>query len=260
MGIGTANPNQSTLVVQGLNVSQEAPLFEVRREDGFPVFAVYNDGVVVFVDDAAKGAKGGFAVGGYNSISKGISQEYLRVTPDSVRVYVPETGLSKGVKGGFAVGGYNRRNKGPIQDFLTVTPDSTRIFVPNKGNDPGVEGLQGGFAVSGFTQGAKAGGKTDYLMGINRGITRFNTTDRDRGFAIGSQEDGWGSNYMELTPTNSFIGSKSGFSNLPVDPLDEWGFGTMNVFIGYQTGMNNLTGHHNTFLGLCWFTVRSRSI
>ena len=251
VGIGTTTPSQTTLAVQGLNVSTEVPLFEVRREDGFPVFAVYNDGVMVFVDDAAKGVKGGFAVGGYNRASKGVSQEYLRVTPDSVRVYVPESTQAKGKKGGFAVGGYNRATKGPIQDFLTVTPDSTRVYVPNKANDPGVIGLQGGFAVSGFNTGAKAGGQTDYLMGINRGITRFNTTDRDRGFAIGSQEDGWGSNYLELTPTNSFIGSKSGFSNVDVDPLNEWGFGTMNVFVGYQSGMDNQTGHHNTFLGFC---------
>jgi len=247
VGIGTSNPNQSALAVQGIDIHPEAPLFEVRREDGFPVFAVYNDGVMVYVDDEAKGKKGGFAVGGYSRAAKGINQEYMSVTPDSVRIYVPEASQAKGKKGGFAVGGYSRAAKGPGQDFLFVNPDSTRVYVPNKGNDANFVGLQGGFAVSGYTDGAK--GATDYLMGINRGITRFNTADIDKGFAIGSQSDGWGSNYLELTPTNSFIGTDAGWNNYEVDPDDDWGLSSMNVFIGYQSGMENLFGHHNTFLG-----------
>ncbi|MCK4750563.1 MAG: hypothetical protein KAT15_26075, partial [Bacteroidales bacterium] len=147
VGIGTSNPNLSTLAVQGLNVGSESPLFEVRREDGFPVFAVYNDGVMVYVDEEAKGVKGGFAVGGYRRSAKGITQEYLTVSPDSVRIYVPNENGAKGVKGGFAVGGFRRSAKGPSQDLLFINSDSTRVYVPNKGNDPGFEGLQGGFAV-----------------------------------------------------------------------------------------------------------------
>jgi len=249
VGIGTSNPNQSSLAVQGYNLHPETPLFEVRREDGFPVFAVYNDGVMVYVDEEAKGIRGGFAVGGYSRKSKGLNQEYLTVSPDSVRIYVPEAEQAKGIRGGFAVGGYSRKTKGASQDYLTVTPDSTRVYVPNKSNDPDFVGLQGGFAVSGFTEGSK--GPSDYLMGINQGITRFNTSDNDRGFAIGSQGDGWGSNYLELTPTNSFIGFDAGINNREIDPLDEngWGLSSMNVFVGYQSGLSNEWGHHNTFLG-----------
>ncbi len=250
VGIGTNNPNQSTLAVQGYNIHPEAPLFEVRREDGFPVFAVYNDGVMVYVDDdQTKGKKGGFAVGGYSRKSKGVEQEYLSVSSDSVRIYVPEEEAAKGKKGGFAVGGYSRKAKGISQDLLFVNSDSTRVYVPNKGNDPGfVDGLQGGFAVTGYSEGAKG---SEYLMGINRGITRFNTSDNDQGFAIGSQGEGWGSKYMELTPTNSFVGTDAGLKNLEIDPVDEngWGLSSMNVFVGYQSGMENLYGHHNTFLG-----------
>jgi hypothetical protein len=249
VGIGTSNPNLSTLAVQGLSYNPESPLFEVRREDGFPVFAVYNDGVMVYVDEETKGRKGGFAVGGYSRTTKGLNQEYMMVTPDSVRIYVPEDELVKGRKGGFAVGGYSRTTKGPGQDFLFVNPDSTRVYVPNKENDPDFgEGLQGGFAVSGYTAGK---GSTDYMMGLNRGITRFNTSDIDRGFAIGNQGEGWGSSYLELTPTNSFIGTSSGLNNYEVNPDDEWGLSSMNVFIGYQSGMENLYGHHNTFVGFC---------
>jgi len=99
-------------------------LFEVRRRDGQPVFAVYEDMVWVYVDTTeTKGVKGGFAVGGY-SRTKGITQEYLRVSPDSVRVYI-ESDAGKGVKGGFAVGGYSR-TKGPGDElFLNVSGNST---------------------------------------------------------------------------------------------------------------------------------------
>ncbi|MEZ5071467.1 MAG: hypothetical protein R2751_10980 [Bacteroidales bacterium] len=83
-------------------------LFEVKRSDGQPVFAVYEDMVWVYDDPAqTKAAKGGFAVGGYNR-TKGVTQEYMRITSDSVRIYIDANPDSKAAKGGFAVGGYNR--------------------------------------------------------------------------------------------------------------------------------------------------------
>jgi hypothetical protein len=120
-------------------------LFEVKRKDGQPVFAVYEDMVWVYSDpDATKGSKGGFAVGGYRR-SKGITEEYMRVTSDSVRVYVNDDPL-KGNKGGFAVGGY-RRSKGLSQEFLRVTPDSVRVYIDS---DDNTKGSKGGFAVGGY--------------------------------------------------------------------------------------------------------------
>jgi len=97
-------------------------LFEVKRKDGQPVFAVYEDMVWVYVDpEQAKGTKGGFAVGGYNRTSKGVTEEYMRVTSDSVRVYVNDD-PAKGSKGGFAVGGYGRTAKGSADDlYLNVS-------------------------------------------------------------------------------------------------------------------------------------------
>src|ERR1035437_9859318 len=76
------------LRVKGQTTSMDSALFEVKNNTGQTVFAVYNEGVRVFVDDGiAKGAKGGFAIGGFGT-DKGVSQEYLRVTKDSTRVYV----------------------------------------------------------------------------------------------------------------------------------------------------------------------------
>ena len=93
-------------------------LFMVRRKDGQPVFAVYEDMVWVYSDpNAAKGAKGGFAVGGYNPV-KGVTEEYLRVSSDSVRIYIDSDPRNKGVKGGFAVGGYKPTSAKGFQDEI----------------------------------------------------------------------------------------------------------------------------------------------
>ncbi|MFZ5941834.1 MAG: tail fiber domain-containing protein [Bacteroidota bacterium] len=251
VGIGTSSPNRSALTVQGKDLTAGQPLFEVRREDGVPVFAVYNDGVIVFVDEDApqKALKGGFAVGGYKKNGKGLTQEYLRVTPDSVRIFVPETAPGKGAKGGFAVGGYSRSAKGPGQDLLVVNPDSVRIYVPNKENDPGFVGLQGGFAVNTYDPLQAGQSPKEYIMGVNRGITRFNTSDNRQGFAVGSQGEGWSSSYLQVTPVNTFVGFESGI-NTRNDP-DAWNAsqGSMNVFLGYKSGKANRYGHHNVFLG-----------
>ncbi len=106
-----SQPISKLEVVGDLNTT-DSVLFEVRRNDGTPVFAVYNYGVRVFVDETdSKGIKGGFAVGGYNRAKGTIGQDYLWVTRDSTRIYVPTDQGAKGLKGGFAVGGYSRGTK-----------------------------------------------------------------------------------------------------------------------------------------------------
>ena len=127
--------------------NDEEALFEVKRNDGQTVFAVYPDGVRVYVEDPpGKGSKGGFAVGGFDP-TKGLTSEFLRVSPDSVRIYVAGEGEKdgKGPKGGFAVGGFNPV-KGPGDEYFRVTPDSVRIYI----EEGAAKGPKGGFAVGGF--------------------------------------------------------------------------------------------------------------
>jgi hypothetical protein len=145
VGIGTSTP-AGRLEVKGFAAqSDEVPLFEVKRDDGYTVFAVYPDGVRIYVkDDTGKGSKSGFAVGGFNP-AKGLTGEFLRVTPDSVRVYVADD-VTKGKKGGFAVGGYNPV-KSAGEEYLRVTSDSVRIYIQDKVTS---KGSKGGFAVGGF--------------------------------------------------------------------------------------------------------------
>lgn len=111
LSVGSENPDKSLLAVVSRDDASEEALFEVRRKDGQPVFSVYNNGVQIHVDDAAvKGPKGGFAIGGFDR-SKGVYQNYMLVSPDSIRLFIENNpGLVKGPgsKGGFAIGGFDQ--------------------------------------------------------------------------------------------------------------------------------------------------------
>jgi hypothetical protein len=139
-------PTLSRLMVKGDSLAgANDPIFEVKNKDGAVVFAVYENGVEIYVDDSGtkRGVKGGFAVGGLTD-TKASGKEYFRVTPDSVRIYLREDTV-KGVKGGFAVGGLTDTKAKP-NEYLKITPDSTRIYVKQN-----AKGVKGGFAVGGLT-------------------------------------------------------------------------------------------------------------
>ena len=119
-----------------------ASLFHVLNATGDTIFAVYDGGVRVNVYDdplvKATSSKGGFAVGGF-SPSKGTStNEYLRITPDSIRMYIEEGIPNKATtsKGGFAVGGFSPSKAIPSDYFniygsnttTTLNPSDPRIF------------------------------------------------------------------------------------------------------------------------------------
>jgi hypothetical protein len=148
------------LEVQGDDPDTEEALFEVKRKDGQTVFAVYNEGVRIYVDTAS-GAKGprrsGFAIGGFD-FGKGVPHEYLRVTPDSVRIYIDDSDNKGPRRGGFAIGGFDF-GKGGTREYLRVTDDSTRVYV----KEPDNKGpRRGGFAIGGFDFG-KGDGMTEYF-------------------------------------------------------------------------------------------------
>jgi len=231
VAIGT-NPAISRLLVHGdVNANIDDPIFEVKNKDGNVVFAVYQNGVEVNVDESTqnKALKGGFAVGGLTGGKDSIVQ-YFRVTPDSVRVYLKDD-TTKAQKGGFAVGGLTS-GKGALE-YLRVTRDSTRVYVDNA-----TKAQKGGFAVGGLTSGKS----TDYYMNI--------TEDN---YFIGHQSGGqlntgtynstlgYQSGYSVYNGnSNSFIGYQSGYSTTN---------GEGNLFLGYQSGFNNVEGYYNSFLG-----------
>jgi hypothetical protein len=145
------------LAVEGETSGLEEALFEVKNKDGQTIFAVYNEGVRIYVSDGAKAKKGGFAVGGFGT-DKAESTKYLFVGKDSVRIYLDTNPLTKGKKSGFAVGGYDL-TKGNVQNYLDISPDSVRIYIDDK--EGSGKGKKGGFAVGGFD--LTKGGNANFL-------------------------------------------------------------------------------------------------
>ena len=241
------------LSVKGTTSGLEDALFEVKNKDGQTVFAVYNEGVRVYVSDGAKAVKGGFAVGGFGT-DKAESAKYLFVGKDSVRIYLDTNPLTKKLKGGFAVGGYDISKGTTVEDYLQVTRDSTRIYV----NEGSGKAQKGGFAVGGFdiTKGTQtitpftSLTSDNYFIGHLSGLqntsglynsfygyeTGKSNTEGDRGIFLGYK-----AGYMNTSGDyNTFIGSYAGYSNIG---------GNRNVYIGDSTGAGNTTGSHNVFAG-----------
>ncbi len=81
---------------KGTTSDMEAPLFEIKNKDGQTIFAVYNEGVRIWVADGAKGTKGGFAVQGFD-----MTTDYMVIKPDSSNFYVREA--TKGVASSFNI-------------------------------------------------------------------------------------------------------------------------------------------------------------
>ncbi len=181
------NPGDKVEVVSDPNLVEEIPIFAVKNKLGQTVFAVYQSGVRVYVEDAAiKGAKGGFAIGGITNQTKQ-EVEYFRITPDSARIYINQTPTGiKGAKGGFAIGGITNQTKGATsQNLFFIAPDSARIYIKD---EVGVKGAKGGFAIGGITNQTKA--TTNNYLYVHRDSTRVYINDAPTkgakgGFAIG---------------------------------------------------------------------------
>jgi trimeric autotransporter adhesin len=245
------------LTVEGQTTSMEEPLFEVKNKDGKTVFAVYNEGVRIYVDDGdAKGVKGGFAIGGLDP-AKGARDLFI-VNADSIRAYINDL-PGKAVKGGFAIGGFDEA-KGTLDNYLKV--DVEKI---NAGK---VEYLD--ITPYNLFIGEYAGINTEVTFGavpsLNKGVDNVfignqsgyqNTIGLDNVF-IGYQS---GMNNVEGV-SNVFIGNQAGATNTGIgDYIGDYnvfigyltGFyntdGQSNVFVGKQAGFRNTTGRYNTFLG-----------
>jgi len=197
------------LTVTSETTDMEEALFEVKNKSGQTVFAVYNEGVRIYVDNgSAKGAKGGFAIGGFDT--KAGNQDYFVVNPDSIRMYVAEV-PAKGAKGGFAIGGFGNAKALP-QNLLVVNSDSIRAYIDTNTG----KGSKGGFAIGGFDN---AKGPGDEYLRVTRDSTRvyINNTPAKApkgGFAIGGfgSAKGIENDYLLINPdsTNFYVRSEGG--------------------------------------------------
>lgn len=165
VGVGTATPleklevlgnikAQGKLIGESMEVIQpapvEEPIFLVRNSAGQIVFAVYESGVRMYVDDTSKQSRGGFAIGGLSDQTKA-ETEYFRVTPDSVRINIRQ-GVAKQTRGGFAIGNLSDQTKLTTKkNLMFVGIDSTRIYI----DDSAVKQSRGGFAIGGLSDQTK---------------------------------------------------------------------------------------------------------
>ncbi|MGQ9619896.1 MAG: tail fiber domain-containing protein [Bacteroidales bacterium] len=245
MTAGNLSGPVEKLAVSGQTPLLDEALFEVKNNTGQTVFAVYNEGVRIYVDDGAKGIKGGFAIGGFGNAKKP-SQEYFRVTQDSTRVYVNQN-ISKAIKGGFAIGGFNPEGKVPVVNYLNLTPNNYLIgHESGKNMTSGLYnvflGYQSGYSNSsgnynlflGFQSGYfNTAGYNNAFFGYQTGL--FNTTGYSNVF-IGNNSG----TYNNEGFYNTFIGNYAGYSNTT---------GFMNIFIGNEAGTQNTTANRNVFIG-----------
>lgn len=261
------------------NATDEEPIFVVKNKAGQIVFAVYQSGVRVNVDNSTviKGARGGFAVGGLSQTKAGTTPEYLLITPDSARVYTNNS--AKGARGGFAVGGLSQTKSGS-SDYLQLTPDNSFIGLDaGKSNTTGLKnsfigykaGTSNNIGSNNVFIGDESGsqnlsGNYNVFIGPNSGMnnkTGFsnisigqgagqNLNDGDKNIFIGvsagnMNADGTDNVFIgnfagnqNIMSSNVFIGRTSGYSNST---------GTNNVFVGEQSGRFNVDGSGNVFLG-----------
>lgn len=189
MVAGELSGSLDKLAVNGNTSSNDEALFEVKNINGQTVFAVFNEGVRVYVNDGAKGSKGGFSIGGFADSKTG-EQEYFVVNKDSIRAYIYDNPLIKGSKGGFSIGGF-ADSKGITNEYLVVSPDSTRIYVDNAASS---KGKKGGFAIGGF--GASKRSDPQNLFTVSDDSIRLYIDDEAKGskggFSIGGFADSKG--------------------------------------------------------------------
>lgn len=185
MTAGDLTGSLKKLEVAGTATAMDEALFEVKNKNGQTVFAVYNEGVRIYVGDgSSKAVKGGFAIGSFDE-SKADTLNLLVVNKDSVRVYIYDDPLNKAVKGGFGIGGFDE-SKGITNDYMLVSPDSIRMYI----DKDGTKAVKGGFAIGSFDE-SKAMGQ-EYLR-VTDDSVRIYIDDQAKavkgGFAIGGFDE-----------------------------------------------------------------------
>lgn len=262
IGIGTKNPGAKLTVAGDNSQTVNDTLFVVRNKNGDPVFAVFPEGVRIWMEDGVKGNIGGFAISG-RSAGK-FESDFFKVTSDSIRIYIEENS-GKGNIGGFAISGRSA-GKGN-SEILRITSDSTRIITKNRRAGFAVLNQNTGgsstymditpdniFIGDGAGKKLASGGDT---VGIHNSFfgyrSGYNTSNGSHNVFFG-----YTSGYLNSGGyDNVFMGNSSGYNNTSGSQNVFIGFEAgkanknafQNVFLGYKAGNSNQTGNYNVFLG-----------
>ncbi len=171
----SAVKNPKEIEIQATNeTGDDEALFSVKDDKGNVVFAVYKNGVRVYVDDTdtdpnggSKAAKSGFAVAG-RSGKAGEGNTYFAVNDQGTQVYVDDdpTEPGKAAKAKFAVAG----KSGKADDnYLIINKAGTQIFVDDTTDSKAAKAK---FAVAG-----KSGKADDNLLVVNQSGTKVFVDD-----------------------------------------------------------------------------------
>ena len=146
----------TTTVIQPKEATED-PIFEVRDSEGNLMFAVYETGVKVFVDQGSKAAKSKFAVAGVTA-NKG-EKNLLTINADGTTVFVDDdnnenanTDANKAAKSRFAVASLESKGSG---ELLTIDGSGSTIYVDN---DADGKAAKSKFAVAGHSAKGKKSG------------------------------------------------------------------------------------------------------
>ncbi|MBQ4231238.1 MAG: hypothetical protein II671_06780, partial [Salinivirgaceae bacterium] len=112
------------------NTKDGDALFAVNDANGNPVFAVYADGIVVYVDDTetAKAKRSGFVVTGRSATKGESTTEYFSVTAEGTQIYVDDV-ADKAKRSGFVVTGRSATKGGDEPQYFTATTEGTTVYV-----------------------------------------------------------------------------------------------------------------------------------
>ncbi|MEN8155560.1 MAG: tail fiber domain-containing protein [Bacteroidota bacterium] len=258
VGIGTKSPTGKLVVMGDGTEAPEEPLFEVKKSDGQTVFAVYNDGTEVIVNDnPTKGKKGGFAVGGYSNDKKGATTNFMYLTPENY--FIGHEGGLNNTLGlynstlGYQAGAANTEGDENIfigyQSGMKNTTGNKNTFIGYQAGYNNTLGFENIFM--GYRAGhANITGQNNLFLGFEAGY--FNTTGNFNmflGYRAGTLNTTGQSNMFigyhagrqnTNGSSNMFIGPGAGFANT---------IGNRNIFIGFMSGTENRIGSSNLFFG-----------
>ncbi len=160
-------------------------LFEVDDRDGRPVFAVTNDGIVVYVDDQDNGKmkRSGFLVTGREATKGEPAKEYFAVTTDGTQIFVDPDASGKLRRSGFLVTGRDATKAGSA-DYLSVDGNGTTVYVDDRDDS---KLRRSGFLVTG-RDATKAGGQEMFAVDGSQTIVYVDEQDggklRRSGFLV----------------------------------------------------------------------------
>ena len=191
-------------IVANTTNSDEA-LFVIKNKGGQPVFAVYPNNVVVYVDEAEEGkaVKSGFAITKRTTGAKEATADYFTVSPEGTKVYVDDAEEGKAVKSGFAI---TKRTTGTKaeENYLEVNGEGTRFYVDGEDS----KAVKSGFAITKRTTGTKADNEDIFVVNESGTEVRIDDPDDESkavksGFAIVSKKkpankDGENFNYFSI--------------------------------------------------------------